>query len=196
MEVEKTMATLRKEFQKQNLVISREKKGNSQVVNAGKSISAYEPDNWLYSFMTFLVNSLPSSGADKKVLLKLMSENFSVEIWDEIEPLFESFLEGLDSPVVGGHLTVAILNEQIKNMAKKGGEVATAEATNETKEQKQLQRFFNFFSLFTAKLQELGINDTVSTEKFLIQLVNAVHKISINRKEPDGPDGSKVYGKG
>ena len=190
-EVEKKMDQIRKEFQKKNLVISREKKGNSQVVNAGKSISAYEPDNWLFSFMTFLVNSLPSSGTDKKILLKLMSENFSVEIWDEIEPLFESFLEELNSPV-GGHLTVAALNEEVQNL-KNAGKVAISDKDNNaTDEQKKLQRFLNFFSLFTAKLAELGINDDESIAKFLIQLVHAVPKISIKR---NSPDGSKINGK-
>lgn len=93
------MDQIRKEFQKRNLVIRRQKNGMSKAAATGKYISSFQPEAWLSSFIFFVVNSLPSGGAGKtkKVLRKLMSEQLSPEGWNELEPLFESFLEELQN---------------------------------------------------------------------------------------------------
>ena len=94
-------------------------------------------------------------------------------------------VEVYDSPD-GNFLTVADLNEQITNLAKKGGKVGSDKDSKETKKQKQLQRFFHFFSLFTSRLAELGVNDEEKQSKFLITLTNMVPRITVKKRKSQG----------
>ena len=92
--IDKQMDKLRKEFEKQHLVMKKQKASMTKAKSAGRFVSSLQnPENWVTAFVSFIIYAMPkNSGKVKKTLIKLLSEDYSPNLWRNIEPIMESMM--------------------------------------------------------------------------------------------------------
>ena len=92
--IDKQMDKLRKEFEKQHLVMKKQKASMAKAKSAGRFVSSLQnPENWVTAFVSFIIYAMPkNSGKVKKTLIKLLSEDYSPNLWRNIEPIMDSMM--------------------------------------------------------------------------------------------------------
>jgi hypothetical protein len=196
--IDKRMDQIRAEFQKNHVIMKKQKASIAKTRATGRFVSALPADGWLTAVATFLIYALPrDSGKAKKTLRKMLE---TMELNGDVEPLLESLMESrtFDSPMdneelslvwedlmmeaehlddaeaVSSNLTVRALNESVKKLQKKELSI---------KEQKRL-RFYQFLKAFEEKLLIMGISGDAEVWRFLEIMISKVANISIkNRRE-------------
>lgn len=186
------------DFKRKNLVLKKTKQSIPKMKSAGRNIAPLPPESWISAFVTFIIYAIPSnSGKVKKTLIKLLSEDYSESMIDNVVLLKESediesqmnveelglLLEELmlaaeqfDEEVEpSGNLTVRKLNEEVNKVKTNNLSV---------KEQKKL-RFFQFFNLFEEKLRSLGIEGDDNIAEYLKKMTDAVYRVKIGGRSKD-----------
>lgn len=203
--IDKQMDKLKAEFRKNHMVMKKQKSSMAKSKSAGRFVSSLQdPEAWLSAFVTFIIYATHgNSGKVKKTLIKMLSEDYSPELWRNVEPIIDSLMEmegydqqieefptqlwiemepilfelmDLDSP----KLSVMTLNEEVRRVSK--GEKVSPSVNGPTKD-KILKRFYDLYSKFLSKLEEYQITDPSKIEKFLIAMIQKIHMVKINNKE-------------
>jgi hypothetical protein len=203
--VDKKMAQLRAEFQKNHVIMKKQKASIAKTRSTGRFVSALPADGWLTAIATFLIYALPrDSGKVKKVLRKMLE---TMEPDGDVSPLLEPLMDRhnllmerreFEPPMDNEELALVWEDLMMEAEHLDDAEVVssnlTVRALNEEvknlqkkelsiKEQKRL-RFYQFLKAFEEKLLTVGISGDAEIWKFLDIMISKVANISIkNRKE-------------
>jgi hypothetical protein len=197
--MDKQMDKIRAEFQKNHVIMKKQKASVAKTKSTGRFVSALPAEGWLTAVATFLIYALPrDSGKAKKTLRKMLE---TMEINGDVEPLVENLMESRyfyfeptmdaeelalvwedlmmeaehldDAEVEPSRLNLRILNEEVKKIQKK---------TLSVKEQKKL-RFYTFLKKFEEKLLTLKISGDAEVWRFLDIMTSKIANISIKNRE-------------
>ena len=109
---------------------------------------------------------------------------------EESDPLLEemaNLIVEFDSSDFTGRLTVKILNEEAK--------IGKDKLSVEEVKRQRLQRFYKFLKLFEEKMSSLNVVEDGEITKFLLMMINAVHRVKIGNRVPIKKAVSKGHGK-
>ena len=142
--------------------------------------------------LTKMVEGLHSGADVESLLVEVECCELQQMEYDEVEEgIFEGILheneslimdmidlvDGFDSPIYTGRLTVRKLNEEVKRVKNGGTKAVRKEAPDA-----QLKIFFNLYSRFLEKLRDdFAITSPEKIEKFMIMMADRIQKIQIRK---------------